>query len=296
MQWGVLRPVRGLSPRDLRALSDLERRTVEVDGGRLKLEWGVLRSRAGRQVEDLLWWDGERLVGFLGMYSFGGPPTVELAGMVDPSARRAHIATALVEAALPLLRERGFTEILLVTPRDSVGGSAFARSRRAVLDHSEHALVLQGPPADGPADPRISLRTATSADLPEVSRLLAAGFGWAPADSAERLAAVDERTLVAELDGAVVATLRRTLDDRTADDGAGGGSGGGVYGFAVDPALQGRGIGRDILRRVCRQLRAEGAARVGLEVAVDNEHALGLYTSLGFTRVTTEDYYAVAVT
>jgi len=32
-----------------------------------------------------------------------------------------------------------------------------------------------------------------------------------------------------------------------------------------------------------------------LEVAVENEHALGLYTSLGFTRVTTEDYYAVTV-
>jgi ribosomal protein S18 acetylase RimI-like enzyme len=59
----------------------------------------------------------------------------------------------------------------------------------------------------------------------------------------------------------------------------------------VDPAWQGRGIGRDVLRQVCRELRDEGVQRIGLEVAVENDHALGLYGSLGFTQITTEDYY-----
>ena len=70
---------------------------------------------------------------------------------------------------------------------------------------------------------------------------------------------------------------------------------GGVYGFVVDPALQGRGIGRDMLRRVCRDLRGDGALQVGLEVAVENDRALGLYTSPGFARVSTEDYYSLAL-
>jgi ribosomal protein S18 acetylase RimI-like enzyme len=61
----------------------------------------------------------------------------------------------------------------------------------------------------------------------------------------------------------------------------------------VDPAWQGRGIGRDVLRRVCRELRDEGIQRIGLEVAVENDHALRLYTSLGFTQITTEDYYGL---
>ena len=68
---------------------------------------------------------------------------------------------------------------------------------------------------------------------------------------------------------------------------------GGIYGFAIDPAWQGRGIGSDVLRRICRVLIDEGAHQVGLEVAVDNDRALGLYTSMGFTEVTTEDYYAL---
>ncbi len=59
------------------------------------------------------------------------------------------------------------------------------------------------------------------------------------------------------------------------------------------PSLRGRGLGRDVLRRTCSRLRAAGATAVGLEVAVDNESALGLYTSLGFRPVSTEDYWAL---
>jgi ribosomal protein S18 acetylase RimI-like enzyme len=33
---------------------------------------------------------------------------------------------------------------------------------------------------------------------------------------------------------------------------------------------------------------------VTLEVEVDNDHALGLYTSVGFVRQATEDYFAVS--
>jgi Acetyltransferases len=92
------------------------------------------------------------------------------------------------------------------------------------------------------------------------------------------------RTLLVEIAGCAVGTLRLTRED---DEVAG------IYGFAVDPDWQGRGIGRDVLRRVCQQLCDEGVHRIGLEVAVDNDRALGLYTSLGFTPLTTEDYYAL---
>ena len=271
---------RGLSPGDFRALAELETRVLDVDGGRLKLEWGVLRARAGRDVEDLLWWEGDRLTGFLGLYAFGAP-TVEISGMVDPSARRRGIATELFEAALPICRECGYQQALLVTPRRSVAGRAFALRRGAVLKHSEHALVLLEAPTDGPADPQITLRTGTLADAADVSRLLDAAFGGPSSDVLDRLAEDSSRTLVVELQRSPVGTVRVTRDQDSC----------GIYGFAVDPAWQGRGIGRDVLRRVCRELRDEGVQRIGLEVAVENDHALGLYKSLGFTQITTEDYY-----
>jgi ribosomal protein S18 acetylase RimI-like enzyme len=273
-----------MSVRTLRALEELESRTLDIDGGRLKLEWGVLRARTGEDVGDLLWWGGDRLVGFVGLYAFG-PPTVELAGMVDPDWRRRGIATALLDAAIPICRDRGYEQALLVTPRSSAAGRGLALRRGATLEHSEHSLVLLGAPREGPIDSRIRLRTATPTDAPGVSALLTAAFGSGPSDVLEQLSSQSERTLLVEVEGRAVATVRLTHDGDT----------GGVYGFAVDPAWQGRGIGRDVLRRVCRQLRDEGAQRVHLEVAVDNDRALGLYTSIGFTQVSTEDYYALAL-
>jgi ribosomal protein S18 acetylase RimI-like enzyme len=278
----VLEQAAGLSSSALDAIAELERRVVEADGGRLKLEWGMLRRRAGDRIEDLLWWEGNRLLGFLGFYSFGS--SLELAGMVAPDARRRGIGTALLDAAAPHYRERELSEALLIVPRPSVAGKRLALRRGAVLDHSEHALALAGDPAGGPSEPALSLRPATAADLQFLTHLLEDAFGEPPPDGfLARLDLPQERTLIVEVEGAGVGTLRVTRDG---DDAA-------IYGFAVDPRRQGRGIGRSALRLACEQLRRGGARRIRLEVAVENDRALGLYTSLGFTAVTTEDYFAL---
>ena len=278
----MIRHARGLCAEELDAIAALEHRVVRHDGGRLKLEWTTLRSRSGEWVEDLLAFEGERLVGFLGLYMVR-PPTAELAGMVDPGARRRGIGAALLDAGLALCDQRGVTEALLIVPRESAGGRALAGGRGATLDHTEFALVLRGGPVDGPRDPSITLRAARREDVATVMRLVTGGFGWAPADLAERLSGPDTRTIVAQRGDRVVATLRVQVTDARAD----------VYGFVVDPPLQGRGIGRDVLRRVCRQLRAEGVPLVGLEVFAENDGAIHLYTSLGFEPVATEDYWAI---
>jgi ribosomal protein S18 acetylase RimI-like enzyme len=262
---------------------DLERRVVAADGGRLKLEWGVLDGLPPTAADPRLALevaDG-RVVGFLGMYAFGGDRTAELAGMVDPEARRRGIGSALLGAVLPLCRQGGRDRVLLVTPRNGAGGAEFARAHGGRLEASEHALVLRGDPVPGPSDPAITMRQAGPADADAVGRLLKAAFDWTPNDLAGVLGRPDERTMLVHCDGVAVGTVRLTMGEDSA----------GIYGFAVDPVWQGRGIGRDVLRRCCRQLREDGAAAVGLEVAVDNERALGLYTSLGFERVLTEDYY-----
>jgi ribosomal protein S18 acetylase RimI-like enzyme len=273
----------GLSKSALDAIAELERRSVAHDGGRLKLEWGSLNHRSANERNDVLWWDGDNLLGFLGLYCFDGR-NVELVGMVDPAARRKGIATALLGAAMTLCRERSYANILLVVPRQSEGGQLLATRRGGVLDHSEHALVLTDAPTDKPSERNIEIRPALVEDAPEVTRLLAAGFGWAPDDVAQRIASEPQQTLLVLTEGKTVGTLRVTRN----------GDAGGVYGFAVDPRWQGRGVGREVLRRMCVELLADGVKRVGLEVEIQNEHALGLYTSVGFTPVTTEDYFALA--
>lgn len=271
-----------LSDRALQALAELEQRVLAVDGGRLKLEWGTLRARPGQQIEDLLWWEGEELVGFLGLYAFGGP-SVELAGMVSPAWRRRGGGGALLEAALTLCRERGAQQALLVVPRSSEAGQRLAVRRTATLAHSEHALVLRTLPPTVPKEPDLLLRPALAADNATVLMLLEAAFARPMPGWSNRKDTPDEQTLIIELSGNAVGTMRLT---QTKDEA-------GIYGFAVAPTEQGKGIGRTALRRVCQQLFAEGAQCVALEVEVNNDRALGLYTSVGFERVTTEDYYAI---
>jgi ribosomal protein S18 acetylase RimI-like enzyme len=277
----VLERAAGLSQEALDAIAELERRVIAADGGRLKLEWGTLRRRSGEQVEDLLWWEQERLVGFLGLYGSGAQ--IELAGMVAPEARRRGIATALLDAAASLCRARGQRAPLLIVPSTSNAGKSLALRRGGRIHHSEHALVLAHPPTSRPRNPAVSVRTAHAADIPLILRLLEAGFGEPAPKLRGELDASHERTLIVECRGSPVGTLRLTRDGEHA----------GIYGFATDPSWQGRGIGRDALSRACDQLCADGARLIGLEVEVENDQALALYRPVGFQPLATEDYFAI---
>lgn len=276
----------GLTAAHLEAIAGLERRVVAHDGGRLKLEWGVLRQRPPGVANDLLAWDGETLVGFCGIYAFGSEP--ELSGAVDPAHRREGTGATLLARARSLLASRGCSTLLLVTPRATDAGRRFAQGLGAVLAHSEHHMELDGPPPGPPAarpfTDGLVVRPATDADRAAVSDILSSAFDEAGADVAASLGHGDD-ALVVEKDGAVVGALRLNMERRTA----------GIYGFAVRSDLRGRGIGRAALYGACLEARRRGASKVTLEVEVDNDHALGLYTSVGFARRTTEDYFRLSI-
>lgn len=62
--------------------------------------------------------------------------------------------------------------------------------------------------------------------------------------------------------------------------------------FAVVPFFQKMGAGRHLLNELLLFLTSVGCEKVFLEVAVDNEAAIALYASLGFTTVGTRlNYY-----
>jgi len=271
-----------MGPEELEAVARLEARVVAADGGRLKLEWPWLRTRAPDDAGDLIWREAGEVLGFAGLYAMPHAEAVEIAGMVDPSARRRGVGTALLRAALQLAADRSFSKALLIVPRNHWGGLEFALAAGGTLDHSEHALLLKHPPAGSAGDKNIAFRRATTEDIPELSRLLTAGFGDAPADFERMLSQEFSRTLMIERDDQLVGTLR-IIDES------------GIYGFVIDPAHQGQGLGREALRLTCAELFDHGVESVHLEVEVTNDRALGLYTSLGFALVSTEDYYALEV-
>jgi len=285
---GRLRVEPGLAPEDLRAIEELAATCMAADGGRLKLELGILQSRPATQFNDLLWTQDRGLVGFLGIYGFRSDQA-ELSGMVHPSARRQGVFSKLFEAATTELTSRGVPEVLLVVDRLYDAGACFARSVGGTIEHSEHRMRLLREPAPLVGDPRVTVREAEVSDGPFVTSCLAEAFDM-PAEQLrnEEIEALARRfpgTLVIEYENALAGTVRVDRRGRAA----------GVYGFAVVPRLQGRGIGRQVLSGLARDLVAEGLEEIDLEVACTNDAALHLYLSCGFEVMGTEDYYGVSL-
>ncbi len=59
----------------------------------------------------------------------------------------------------------------------------------------------------------------------------------------------------------------------------------------VHPAWRGHGIGGALLERAEESARAAGARLIGLHVRVDNDTAIRLYESRGYTQRGREEYY-----
>jgi ribosomal protein S18 acetylase RimI-like enzyme len=58
----------------------------------------------------------------------------------------------------------------------------------------------------------------------------------------------------------------------------------GSLGMGVLPEYRGQGIGRRLLEACIAKAWARGITRIELEVRADNERAIGLYKSVGFTQ------------
>jgi mycothiol synthase len=65
-----------------------------------------------------------------------------------------------------------------------------------------------------------------------------------------------------------------------------------IWTIGVRPDRQGHGLGRQLLRWGVERLRAIGARDISLSVNSRNEHALALYESEGFARISTRERWA----
>jgi ribosomal-protein-alanine acetyltransferase len=129
-----------------------------------------------------------------------------------------------------------------------------------------------------------SYREATVADLASIMAIEAACFPPKERWSAESWAscfAVGDKVRVAETDGSVVAALTfRVIFDEIE-----------LASIAVLPQSRGKGVARAMLTDLLEYAATEGASRVLLEVAEENEIALGLYRSFGFAEMSKRANY-----
>lgn len=282
-QAGHLATKRGLTADDLAALKELVATCQVHDGHDVKLNWRMMQHRSPEQASDFCWYAAGALVGFAPLDAFG--PECELTVVVHPAFRRRGIGGALVAAAAAEARRRGAEKLLLVNQRASTTGAAFAASRGLVATSGEYHLErAAATPPPVPVSPLL-LRRATLADLDVMVRIMAICFD-SPEDearewTARHLGQEGSREYVAELDGTIVGKIGLVFEAN------------GVYlrAIGVLPEYRGRGYGRYLVAQTIALLTAEGQTRFSLDTATDNENALGLYQSCGFSVTLAYDYY-----
>jgi ribosomal protein S18 acetylase RimI-like enzyme len=275
-----------LDEAELAAVLELAEVCTIHDGRPIKLNPGMLRSRPGDQTDDFLCYQDGRLVGFLGMYRFK-PAEIEVSGMVHPAYRRRGVFSSLYAAARRSCAERAIPAMLWICERHSAPGKAFLQSLGSAYSFSEYVLKLDPAALPPLTASELDIRPATAADATLIGDLMAAGFGMEPADTSQfldqEMGRPDRNLMVVSRAGQPFAVIGA----QALPEGAY------IYGFVVAAEERGRGYGRQILLRTVHDLVAAGQSAISLEVAVDNEHALGLYQACGFREVSANDYYTL---
>lgn len=265
----------------------------------------VLRELASDRGEHLLAVDGGVMLGYLKLNS-GADDTAPMAELVvHPQARRRGIGTALARAALA--RTEGGNRFWAHGSLPAARATAAALGLIAVRELLQMRRSLRG--VSDPTIPAgVAIRTyAGVTDDAELLRVNNAAFSWHPeqsgwtaADLAERRVEqwFDPHGLFLAFDEAAESRLLgfhwTKIHPGTEPIGEAVGE---VYVVGVDPAAQGRGLGRVLtevgLAYLAARLADTDPPTVLLYVEADNAAALRTYRNLGFSVHTVDTAYGV---
>jgi ribosomal protein S18 acetylase RimI-like enzyme len=270
-----------LTKKQLDDIHSLQQICEEAENIKLKLNWDTLKSRPADEKSDYFHYDKSgNLLGFLALYSFG---PVELCGMVHPDHRRKGIFCSLFNEAAKQLTEA--SKLLINAPAASESAKGFIKSFPCTYSFSEYQMKRYKSSKIGAINPEVTMRKAVSSDMNFINHLDTVCFNI-PKEEAE---AFNNKHLDCENEKTFIIEYKRVKSGKirvqTEEDAAW------IYGFAVDPAFQRKGIGRSALTNVVNLQHSRGFNWVHLEVAAENDHALSLYKSCGFEPYGTQDYY-----
>ncbi|MEH7488509.1 GNAT family N-acetyltransferase [Priestia megaterium] len=252
----------------------------------LKLNFDMLRSRKQNEVNDFFHYEDNQLVGFIGLYGFGN--TVEICGMVAPSYRRKRIFSKLFSQALHICKKRGYTEILLNAPGDSVSGREFLKQIPCSFTFSEYQMKWTQKELEDD-NPFVTLRSSQSdTDMKMEIQVDVECFGMSLTEAAayyEQTKTEEQQNhFIVEYNSQAVGKLRVSYDKSEVW----------IYGFGILPSYQKLGIGKAALKQVVlKQLRL--GYDIFLEVEAKNKRALQLYETCGFNSYHVQDYYVYSL-
>lgn len=270
-----------LTREELNIIKELQEICEKEGGFQLKLNFDMLENRTENRTEDFFYYENGRLAGFLGSYGFGNK--IELCGMVHPDYRRRGIFSKLLDLGIEEAKRRNVRTILLNAPSESLTAKGFLKTIPCAYSFAEYQMKWQQ--TELSEDAAVTVRPSISTDDLEAEiQLEVTAFGFNEREAREfnqQLRETDtDQHLIIEAEGKIAGKIRLSESNGEAW----------IYGFAVFPELQGKGIGRKALSKVVKMEQQKGLP-IFLEVEAKNAHALKLYESCGFKSYHSQDYY-----
>lgn len=269
-----------LSQKQLGDIKKLQLVCEQEEAIHLKLNWEMLELRNDQEQTDFFHYENEELVGFIGLYGFGNK--VEVCGMVHPHYRRKGIFTRLLDEALTEIKRQEAEVVLLNGPANSSSAQGFLRTVPCQLAFSEYQMKWSE--MDLGEVEQVLVRKSTATDLETEIQLDVECFGFKEEEARKYNTRIRKENTqsyyIIEEDQQPVGKIRVQHLNGEAW----------IYGFAIFPKYQGKGIGRRVLKRVIREQHALGYP-IFLEVETKNANALKLYQSCGFNTIDGQDYY-----
>ncbi len=268
-----------LTSTQLQAIKQLQKKCEQQDKQHLKLNWDMLQQRKLENMDYFIWQDGE-LIAFLGLYDFG--QTVEVCGMVAPSERRKGHFTLLWAKARQTIQRMQFQKVLLNAPALSESAKSWLTTVPCEYSFSEYQMRWERIAIEKSTEDM--LRESTNSDEAFEIDLDILAFQLSKEDATELYNRVKSRPLEKRyiiLDANQrIGKIRVNIENGIAY----------IYGFSILPKYQGKGFGGKALRNIVYSL-SESTNSILLDVEIQNENALQLYTNVGFKVEQRQDYY-----
>jgi ribosomal protein S18 acetylase RimI-like enzyme len=245
---------------------------IEID---YKLSKGNKNSKNMNFINEFMFYDDNKLVGYAGICDFGGDE-IEINGMVHPDYRRRGIFTRLFSLAKDEFYKRDNKVMLLLSDNNSIAGINFIKNITDDYDHSEYDMYLDMNVLHNLRFDNLIFRKAVYED---VNKIVKENFEFFHKNDIEEISS--GATYIIETGNEKIGKARLEITDDI----------GGIYGLEILPDYRGKGYGRELLILAINKLKEFKVKAINLQVETENKNALNLYKSCGFKENYIMDYY-----
>ena len=266
---------------DFNDINNLNNACIDYDKIHLKLEIDYKLSNNEKysnnmnKINEFMFYDDNKLVGYAGICDFGGDE-IEVNGMVHPEYRRRGIFTRLFSLVKDEFNKRDSKGMLLLSDNNSIGGISFIKRITDDYHHSEYDMNLDMDVIHKENFDNLVFRKAAKEDITKI-----AGENFEFINDNDIDGILFDSTYVLETGNVIIGKVRLEIVDNI----------GGIYGLEVLPEYRGKGYGRELLIRSINKLKESKVNAINLQVETKNNNALNLYKSCGFKVNYTMDYY-----